>query len=126
MRGREVVRVLKRFFTGGLDAFPRRTDPGRERRVTAAWEAERLAKEHLHLIYTPAYDPDANRHSHGTGLVLRRVVTHNHHRGTFELLQRVLDYVHRHIETKRNGEESPVFSHEGKPLSGGYHARTLP
>src|SRR6266480_5321348 len=30
-----VVRVLKRFFTGGLDAVPRRTAPGRERRVTA-------------------------------------------------------------------------------------------
>ena len=35
-----VVRVLKRFFTGGLDAVPRRTTPGRERTVTAAWEAE--------------------------------------------------------------------------------------
>ncbi len=31
-----VVRVLKRFFTGGLDAVPRRTAPGRERTVTAA------------------------------------------------------------------------------------------
>jgi len=37
-----VVRVLKRFFTGGLDAVLRRTAPGRERRVTAAWEAELL------------------------------------------------------------------------------------
>src|SRR5216684_2628338 len=37
-----VVRVLKRFFTGGLDAVPRRTAPGRERTVTAAWEAELL------------------------------------------------------------------------------------
>ena len=36
------LRVLKRFFTGGLDAVPRRTAPGRERRVTAAWEAELL------------------------------------------------------------------------------------
>ena len=35
-----VVRVLKRFLAGGLDAVPRRTAPGRERRVTAAWEAE--------------------------------------------------------------------------------------
>jgi len=35
-----VVRVLKRFFTGGLDAVPRRTAPGRARTVTAAWEAE--------------------------------------------------------------------------------------
>jgi transposase len=37
-----VVRVLKRFLTGGLDAVPRRTAPGRQRRVTAAWEAELL------------------------------------------------------------------------------------
>ncbi len=37
-----VVRVLKRFLTGGLDAVPRRTSPGRERTVTAAWEAELL------------------------------------------------------------------------------------
>jgi len=40
-----VVRVLKRFLTAGLDAVPRRTAPGRERRVTAAWEAERLASD---------------------------------------------------------------------------------
>jgi transposase len=39
-----VVRVLTRYFTGGLDAVPRRTAPGRERRVTAAWEAERLTE----------------------------------------------------------------------------------
>ncbi|HEY1349440.1 MAG TPA: helix-turn-helix domain-containing protein [Ktedonobacteraceae bacterium] len=36
-----VVRVLKRFLTSGWDAVPRRTAPGRERTVTAAWEAER-------------------------------------------------------------------------------------
>jgi transposase len=30
------VRVLKRFLAAGLDAVPRRTPPGRERRVTAA------------------------------------------------------------------------------------------
>jgi transposase len=35
-----VVRVLKRFFTGELDAVPRHTAPGRERTVTVAWEAE--------------------------------------------------------------------------------------
>jgi transposase len=34
--------VLKRFLSGGLDAVPRRTAPGRERTVTAAWEAELL------------------------------------------------------------------------------------
>src|SRR6266702_1127977 len=37
-----VVRVLKRFLTGGLDAVPRRRAPGRERRVTVSWEAELL------------------------------------------------------------------------------------
>src|SRR6266567_4031880 len=37
-----VARVLKRFLAGGLDAVPRRTPPGRERTVTAAWEAELL------------------------------------------------------------------------------------
>ena len=37
-----VVRVLKRFLAGGVDDVPRRTAPGRERRVTAAWEAELL------------------------------------------------------------------------------------
>ncbi len=35
-----VVRVLKRFFAGGLDAIPRRMAPGRVPTVTAAWEAE--------------------------------------------------------------------------------------
>jgi transposase len=37
-----VERVLKRFLAGGLDAVPRCTPPGRERRVTAAWEGELL------------------------------------------------------------------------------------
>jgi transposase len=35
-----VERVLNRFLTGGLDAVPRRSAPGRERTVTPAWEAE--------------------------------------------------------------------------------------
>ena len=34
-----VARVLKRFLAGGLDAP---APPGRERRVTAAWETELL------------------------------------------------------------------------------------
>jgi transposase len=37
-----VVRVLKRFITGGVEAVPRRTAPGRKRTVTVAWEAELL------------------------------------------------------------------------------------
>lgn len=37
-----VVRVLKRFLHGGLEAVPRRTAPGRPRTITPAWEAELL------------------------------------------------------------------------------------
>ena len=37
-----VTRVFHRFLTGGLDAVPRRTAPGRARRITAAWESELL------------------------------------------------------------------------------------
>jgi transposase len=37
-----VARVFHRFLIGGLDAVPRRTAPGRERRITAAWESELL------------------------------------------------------------------------------------
>ena len=42
-------------------------------------------KEHLHLVYTPAYDPDANR-IEWLWRLSRRVVTHNHQRSSFELL----------------------------------------
>ncbi|HEY4388603.1 MAG TPA: helix-turn-helix domain-containing protein [Ktedonobacteraceae bacterium] len=37
-----VVRVLKRFLQGGLEAVPRRTAPGRARTITPVWEAELL------------------------------------------------------------------------------------
>ncbi len=37
-----VVRVFKRFLSGGLDAVPRRPAPGRERTISAAPEAELL------------------------------------------------------------------------------------
>ena len=42
-------------------------------------------QEQLYLVYTPAYDPDANR-IEWLWRVSRRIVTHNHHRSTFELL----------------------------------------
>jgi len=42
-------------------------------------------KDHLHLVYTPAYDPDANR-IEWLWRVSRRIVTHNHHRSDFALL----------------------------------------
>jgi transposase len=37
-----VARVLHRFLAAGLNAVPRRIQPGRQRRITAAWEAELL------------------------------------------------------------------------------------
>jgi transposase len=37
-----VTRVLHRYRDGGLDAVPRRKQPGRPRTVTPAWEAELL------------------------------------------------------------------------------------
>ena len=40
-----VARVLNRFLAAGLDAVPRRSPPGRERRVTAA-RARRIAARH--------------------------------------------------------------------------------
>lgn len=42
-------------------------------------------KDYLYLVYTPAYDPDANR-IEWHWRVSRRVVTQNHHRSTFALL----------------------------------------
>jgi transposase len=42
-------------------------------------------KEQLNLVYTPAYDPDANR-IEWLWRMSRRVVTHNHQRCDFDLL----------------------------------------
>ncbi len=42
-----VVRVLKRFITGGVEAVPRRTAPGRARTVTTAWDAELLPRDRV-------------------------------------------------------------------------------
>ncbi len=39
----------------------------------------------LYLVYTPAYDPDANR-IEWLWRISRRIVTHNHHRKDFESL----------------------------------------
>ena len=49
---------------------------------------ELLAAEqgHLILVYTPAYDPDANR-IEWLWRILRKAVTHNHRRETFALLR---------------------------------------
>lgn len=41
--------------------------------------------DHLYLVYTPAYDPEANR-IEWLWRISRRAVTHNHHRTTWEEL----------------------------------------
>jgi transposase len=69
-------------------------------------------KEHLHLIYTPAYDPDANR-IEWLWRVSRRVVTHNHHRGTFELL---LADVERHFQALAQ-TPMEILRHIGSPFA---------
>jgi len=51
--------------------------------------------DHLRLIYTPAYDPDANR-IEWLWRWSRREVTHNHQRSTFAAL---LEDIHEHFQT---------------------------
>jgi transposase len=67
-------------------------------------------KEHLRLIYTPAYDPEANR-IEWLWRVSRRVVTHNHQRSSFELL---LADVQTHFQTLAHTPAS-VLRHIGSP-----------
>jgi hypothetical protein len=50
------------------------------------WLARPSLKEQLYLAHTPAYDPDANRHSPGGARISRRMVTYNHQRKDFDLL----------------------------------------
>jgi transposase len=51
--------------------------------------------DHLRIIYTPAYDPDANR-IEWLWRWSRREVTHNHQRATFAAL---LEDIHGHFQT---------------------------
>jgi transposase len=50
--------------------------------------------DHLRLLYTPAYDPDANRIA-WLWRWSRREVTHNHQRATFAAL---LEDIQRHFQ----------------------------
>jgi hypothetical protein len=61
------------------------------RQMLAEWP------EHLRMIYTPAYDPEANR-IEWLWRWSRREVTHNHQRATFAAL---LEDIHRHLQTLR-------------------------
>ena len=69
-------------------------------------------QEHLRLVYTPAYDPDANR-IEWLWRVSRRVVTHNHHRSTFELL---LADVEQHFQALAQ-TPAKVLRHIGSPFA---------
>jgi DDE superfamily endonuclease len=69
-------------------------------------------REHLRLVYTPAYDPDANR-IEWLWRVSRRVVTHNHHRRTFELLLADLE---AHFQTLARTPDE-VLRHIGSPFA---------
>ena len=69
-------------------------------------------KEHLRLIYTPAYDPDANR-IEWLWRISRRVVTHNHHRSTFDLLLADLE---AHFQTLARSP-AEVLRHIGSPFA---------
>jgi transposase len=73
---------------------------------------ELLAAEqgHLVLVYTPAYDPDANR-IEWLWRILRAAVTHNHRRATFALLLADLE-----AEFDRfRREPKAVLAHIGSP-----------
>jgi transposase len=74
-------------------------------------------KEQLYLVYTPAYDPDANR-IEWLWRVSRRVVTHNHQRATFELL---LADVEVHFQTLAQSP-ADVLRHIGSPYAPDKHA----
>jgi transposase len=69
-------------------------------------------KEHLYLVYTPAYDPDANR-IEWLWRVSRRVVTHNHHRSDFALL---LADVETHFQSLAQ-TPAAVLRHIGSPFA---------
>ena len=69
-------------------------------------------KGQLYLVYTPAYDPDANR-IEWLWRVSRRIVTHNHQRLTFELL---LADVKEHFQTLAQ-TPADVLRHIGSPFA---------
>ena len=66
----------------------------------------------LSLVYTPAYDPDANR-IEWLWRISRRIVTHNHHREDFELL---LADARTHFETLTRTPDD-LLRHIGSPFA---------
>ena len=68
--------------------------------------------DHLRLLYTPAYDPDANR-IEWLWRWSRREVTHNHQRTTFAAL---LEDIQEHFETLRQ-HPNLVLRQIGSPFA---------
>jgi hypothetical protein len=68
--------------------------------------------DHLRIIYTPAYDPEANR-IEWLWRWSRREVTHNHQRTTFAAL---LEDIHAHFETLRQHPDL-VLRQIGSPFA---------
>jgi transposase len=68
--------------------------------------------DHLRLIYTPAYDPDANR-SAWLWRWSRREVIHNYQRTTLAAL---LEDIHVHCQTLEQHPEL-VLRHIGSPFA---------
>src|SRR5947199_6233624 len=71
-------------------------------------------QEDLYMVYTPAYDPDANR-IEWLWRVSRRVVTHNHQRSSFELLLADLE---QHFLTLAQ-TPAEILRHIGSPFAPG-------
>jgi len=76
------------------------------RQMLAEWH------DHLRLMYTPAYDPDANR-IEWLWRWSRREVTHNHQRTTFAALR---EDIHEHFETLRQHPDL-VLRQIGSPFA---------
>jgi transposase len=76
------------------------------RQMLAEWQ------DHLRIVYTPAYDPDANR-IEWLWRWSRREVTHNHQRTTFAAL---LEDIQEHFETLRQ-HPNLVLRQIGSPFA---------
>jgi transposase len=72
--------------------------------------------DQLSLVYTPAYDPDANR-IEWLWRISRRIVTHNHHRIDFEAL---LADARTHFETLSQSPND-LLRHIGSPFAPDKH-----
>jgi transposase len=73
--------------------------------------------DQLSLVYTPAYDPDANR-IEWLWRISRRIVTHNHQRRDFEAL---LADVRTHFETLSRTPDD-LLRHIGSPFASNKHS----